>query len=152
MGTRRNIVVGANVADWIASVNKHCGPYPGAQGIGVEQDGQLLGGLAFCDYRGVSIQIHCASIGSRNWVTRKWLHDIFDYAFRQLGVKKIFGIISSGNAKVLKFGLDMGFAIECPIKDIFPDGDALVVYMTPEMCRWIDYERFPYEQAQLEAA
>lgn len=137
------IVVGQGVVEWIAQVNRHCGPYPNAVGIGVAKNGQLLGGFVFCNYRGVSVELHTASIGSKNWVTREWLHVVFDYAFRQMQVKKIFGIISAGNADVLKFGLKMGFEVETRIKDVFPNGDALVVCITPEMCRWINYERFP---------
>ena len=141
-GRNSVIVAGPGVVEWVAKINNHSGPYPAAVGIGVEKDGQLQGGFVFCEYRGVSVQLHTASTKSKNWVTRKWLHAVFDYAFRQLKVKKIFGIISAGNADVLRFGLKMGFKVETSIKDVFPNGDALVVYMTPDMCRWINYERF----------
>ena len=143
LSTRRHIVAGSFVVDWIAKTNGHCGTYSGAVGIGVAKNGHLLGGIAFCDYRGVSIQIHTASTKSKTWVTREWLHVMFDYAFRQLKVKKIFGIISAGNDDVLRFGLKMGFKIETRIADVFANGDALVIYITPAMCKWLDYGRFP---------
>ena len=141
-GRHSLIVQGQPVVEWVARVNKHAG-FLNAQGIGIERDGVLVGGVVFCDYQKVSVQIHVASDQTRQWVTRKWLHVIFDYAFRQLGVSKIIGIVPAGNTEAVNFDMRVGFVEETRIKDVYPEGDAIVLEMTRGMCRWIDYERFP---------
>ena len=62
---------------------------------------------------------------------------IFDYAFNQLGCKKVFGQVPEHNAKALEIDLKLGFKIVARIDDVFPEGACLVLAMSPEDCRWL---------------
>jgi hypothetical protein len=62
----------------------------------VTPEGNILGGAIFRNYTGVggSVNMHVASFG-KGWMTRMLIFMAFDYAYNQLGVKKIFGNIPS---------------------------------------------------------
>jgi RimJ/RimL family protein N-acetyltransferase len=98
---------------------------------------ELLGGVIYTEYTGTSIKIHVASF-SKRWISRDGLWLVFDYAFNQLGVKKIIGVIRLSNLKAFDFNQHLGFNVETRIRDVFPDGDAVVMGMYRAQCRWLD--------------
>lgn len=99
-------------------------------------DGRLRGGVIFNGYTGASINLHAWG-DDPNWADRDMLWITFDYPFRQLGCRKVFGQIPANNAHALEFDLKLGFKIEARIKDVFPDEDLIVVSMAREDCRWL---------------
>lgn len=145
MGVRGDslIVIGPGVVEYVERVNGRTDPYSGhSVGIGIEKEGKLIGGIVLHEYNGNNFFIHVASDHPKRWVTREWLHVIFSYAFDQCKVKRITGIVTEANKTALDFDLDVGFEIEARLKDAHPTGDMLVIKMTRENCKWIDYERF----------
>lgn len=137
------IVIGPGVVEYVERVNKRRDPYGGDPvGIGIERDGKIIGGVVFHEYNGSNFFIHVASDHPGRWVNREWLHVIFSYAFDRCKVKRITGIVTEANAKALNFDLDVGFEIEARLKDAHPTGDMLVIKLTRDTCKWIDYERF----------
>lgn len=104
--------------------------------IGRVEDGRLLGGVIYNDYTGASISIHVASFDP-NWIDRAMLWVTFDYPFNQLKVNKLFGQVPASNAQALAFDLHVGFKIEARIKDVFPDGDLILVSMYRDDCKWL---------------
>jgi RimJ/RimL family protein N-acetyltransferase len=96
-----------------------------------------LGGVIYTEYTGCSIKMHVASFNTR-WISRDGLWLVFDYAFNQLGVKKIIGMQRSSNLKAFDFAQHLGFTVETRIRDVFPDGDAVVMGMYRAQCRWLD--------------
>ncbi len=111
--------------------------YPGSgQAIGLERDGKLIAGVLYDNCNGKSVQMHVASDGSRRWMTKEYLHICFDYPFRQLGVRKIIGLVDSENSDALRFDLALGFVVEHVVKDAGRYGDQVILSMTPEQCRW----------------
>jgi len=102
------------------------------------EKGVVLGGVIFTDYHGEggSVQIHCAGF-TPHWLSRDLLFYIFDYAFTALKVKKVVGIVNSKNARAVRLNTHIGFKPEACIKDIFPDGAALVMTMRPDRCRYL---------------
>ena len=85
---------------------------------------------------GGSIQVHIA-ISNPKYVTRQAISAVFEYAFLQLGVKKVIGVVNSTNRAALTFDLRLGFEIEAVIEDAYDMGDMYILSMTPEQCRWI---------------
>lgn len=96
----------------------------------------LMGGAVYEEFTGKSVKMHTAGFLPR-WVTRDLLWACFDYPFTQLGVTKVIGIVSSSNAKALAFDKHLGFKEEAVISDVYPDGNAIVMGMYREDCRWL---------------
>jgi RimJ/RimL family protein N-acetyltransferase len=151
MGDRGHslIVAGPGVVEYVERVNGRKDPYSGYPvGIGIEKEGKLIGGIVFHEFNGSNFYIHVASDHPKRWVTREWLHSVFSYAFDVCKAKRITGIVPESNQVALNFDLSVGFEIEARLKDAHPKGDMLVIKMTRETCKWIDYERFPKPAAR----
>jgi RimJ/RimL family protein N-acetyltransferase len=99
---------------------------------------KLLGGVIFTDYTGEggSIKAHVAGVHP-NWLTRDFLWVLFDYPFNQLKANKIIGVVRSSNLKALEFDKRLCFTEEARIRDVFPDGDAIVLGMYRDNCPWL---------------
>jgi RimJ/RimL family protein N-acetyltransferase len=105
--------------------------------IGWEKNGALVAGVVFDLYNGASICMHVASDGSKRWLTREFRRFCFRYAFEQLKVKKVIGIVPSTNEDALKFDANLGFIEEHRITDAHPEGDLVLLSMTKQQCRWL---------------
>lgn len=96
-----------------------------------------LGGVVFTGYLYGSLCMHMAGSGGP-WATADFLWMVYDYAFVQLGVRKVIGLVAADNALALKIDLKMGFQYETRITDMTADGqDLLVLSMRRENCRWL---------------
>jgi hypothetical protein len=104
----------------------------------ITPEGNVLGGAIFRNYTGTggSVNIHVASFG-KGWITRMLVFMTFDYAFNQLGVKKIFGNIPMKNVAALKFARDAGFNVETIVPDVFPGDDMVVMSLYRDECRFL---------------
>lgn len=131
------IVTGDEVVKWITERSE--GTFiPGLNpGIGIARNGQIVGGVCFDGYNGANINMHVASDGSRHWMNREFLWFVFYYPFRQLGVKRITGVVPSCNMTARSFDEKIGFELETTLKDAHPHGDLLIYKMTPDKCRWL---------------
>lgn len=87
-------------------------------------------------YTKASICIHSRCDDPRH-VSRKFYWAIFDYPFNVLKVKRLTGIVCSSNKAAQRVDEHLGFEKEAVIKDYFPDGDAIIYIMRPEMCRFL---------------
>lgn len=121
-------------------------------GIGLEQDGELIAVVLFDGYNGASICMHVAAVPGAHWMTREYLYFCFAYPFRQLGVKKILGLVGSGNLPARRFDEHLGFVLEATLKDAHPDGDLLVYGMHLEACRWLNVKRIAHGKERTAAA
>ena len=103
-------------------------------------DGRLLGGVLFQNYRKRSIELHVQGF-EPGWFS-KWLcWAVFDYPFNQLGVEKLIGFVASNNLEALAFDLKIGFVVETAITDVVEGGGFIVVSMTRPQCRWLRLPR-----------
>jgi RimJ/RimL family protein N-acetyltransferase len=98
--------------------------------------GELLGGVIFTDYTRASITVHMAGF-MKNWANRDLIWCVFHYAFNQLGVGKVFGQVPASNEESMRNTLKLGFSVETRVKDVFVDGDLVVVSMYRDQCRWL---------------
>lgn len=130
------IVIGEEVCRWVADKTDDT-YYPNSGvGIGIEKEGRITAGVLFNGYCGQSIQIHVAKEPDA-YINREWLFVLFDYAFRQLKVNKIIGIVDSTNTVALRFDKHIGFVQEHVIKGAGKYGDMHILTMTRDQCRFL---------------
>lgn len=97
---------------------------------------ELYGGIVYNGFTGASIQMHMAGF-RKNWCNTDMLWVGFHYPFEQLGVKKLFGQVPLKNKLALKIDLKLGFRQEAIIKDVYPEGDMILLSMYKADCRWL---------------
>jgi hypothetical protein len=124
------------IGPWVfKQIGKPWGP-EGREAIGLVRGTEVLGGVVFEDYTGVCIQAHIA-LSSARVPCRKLLSAAAGYAFNQMGVQKILGVVRSTNLPALKMDMRIGFKPEAVIKGVFEDGDMVIMSMTREDCSFI---------------
>jgi RimJ/RimL family protein N-acetyltransferase len=104
--------------------------------IGMERDGELIAGVVFDHFSGRSIAMHVAATAP-HWMTREYARACFGYAFGQLRVTKVIGLVDSTNAQARRFDEHLGFELEATVKDAGERGDLLIYSMTPDKCRFL---------------
>jgi len=122
------------LAEWIGRKTNGIYSPATARFIGLEFDGKLSAVTAYTDYNGSSVQMHVA-IDHR--INKEYTRFCFGYAFNQLGVKKVIGLVESNNHKALRFDKHLGFVEEYVVKDAGREGDIHILSMTREQCRFI---------------
>lgn len=110
----------------------------GQKGIGVERDGELIGGVIYDDYNGSNIWMHVAGTDGIRWATKSFVQAVFRYPFIQLGCKRISGWVEQSNEKARKLDEHLGFKREAILKGAAQDGGDVFIYcMTREDCRFL---------------
>lgn len=108
----------------------------GAKCIGLESQGELIGGCMYDSWNGASICIHVAGEG-RRWLDRNFLFHAFYYPFVHLGAKVLIGTVPEGNLDARRFDENLGFQLHTKIPDGHPTGALFVYLMRREDCRWL---------------
>lgn len=107
------------------------------QCIAREVDGVLTGGVIFSYYSpGGSVNLHMAGF-ARRWASQTMIWMIFDYAFAQLKVKKVFAQVPTKNTTALAINRKLGFKDEALIPDVFADDDLALLSMRIDDCPWV---------------
>lgn len=101
------------------------------------KDGRVMGGTIYQGYTGRSIEMHVASFDGR-WLSKSLLFVAFGYPFLQLGCSKVIGRVNENNKRALEFDLKVGFIEEARIRDVYPEGDLLILTMRRDQCRWLN--------------
>ena len=112
----------------------------GREVVGLVRDGEPLAGIVFEDNTGVCMTCHIA-IAHEHVPLRKLLVAAADYAYNQSGVHKLIGMVRSTNLPALKFDIRIGFKPEAILKDVYPDGDLVVLSMTRDDCKFVPRPR-----------
>lgn len=103
-------------------------------------NGQILGGIAACEYLGQTMTMHMAGEG-KHWCSRELLWITFDYVFNQVGITKAVGPVRSDNEATLAIDLRGGWFLEAVVKDVYAPGVHMVILsMTRETCPWLNYQ------------
>lgn len=101
------------------------------------RDGRILGGVVYQNYTRASIEMHVAGLAP-SWLSRSLLFVAFGYPFLQLGCLKVIGRVAAHNKRALEFDLKLGFNEEARIRDVYPEGDLLILTMRRDECRWLN--------------
>jgi len=134
------LIVGDGVIDWVAKRTNEYGRFGGGTAIGWQKDGEIVAGVVYCEWNGINVVCHIASDGSKKWLTKRYLHTIFDYPYNQLNCKRITVVVGEGNLASLNFARKLGFTLEARLSQAHPTGDLLILKLFKQDCRWIAYE------------
>lgn len=127
----------ARIADWVATrTGCDAHTWAGYVCFGLERDGELRVGVVFEGFTGTNANIHVAA-ASAHAFTRAFFDVVFGYAFNQLKLKRLTGLVASRNHAALKFDRHLGFEVDAVLKDGCEDGDVVVLVMRPETCRFL---------------
>lgn len=105
--------------------------------IGMERDGELIGGVVYDQYNGPNIFAHIAGKPGTRWLTRAFLYAMFSYPFDQLGVARITGPVASDNEAAIRLDKHLGFTHEATLSGAAPAGDLLLFVMWRKDCRFL---------------
>ena len=111
----------------------------GRTSVGLVHEGEVLAGVVFEDFTGVSVFAHSA-VKHPHVPLRKFLVAVFYYAFVDLGVDKLIGMVPSYNERALKTNLRLGFHAEAVIEGVFPHGDLFIMVMNRRDCKLLPAE------------
>jgi hypothetical protein len=127
----------ARIADWVATrTGCDAHTWAGYVCFGLERNGELRVGVVFEGFTGTSANIHVAAVNAHAF-TREFFEVVFGYAFNQLKLKRLTGLVAANNDRALKFDRHLGFENETVLKDGCEDGDVIVLVMRPETCRFL---------------
>jgi RimJ/RimL family protein N-acetyltransferase len=112
------------------------------------RDGELLGGILYTQFTGVSCTVHLAGLRAR-WGNRALVWIGMDYPFRQLGLERIIGFVPQHNTAARRLNEHLGFKEVARIPGVYPGGRArLVLSLEREDCRILDWPRPTFTVAQ----
>jgi len=115
---------------------------PGSTAIGLEEDNELIAGVAFNMYTKASICMHVAAMPDKRWMTKDFLWRSFAYPFIQLGCNRVTGLVREDNFVAQKFDEHLGFKREGLLRRACTDGQNMILYgMLREECRWLEIKK-----------
>lgn len=139
----------ARVMQFVAEGCNEGKPFQEYSAIGLEKNGEIVGGVVYDYHTGPSIFAHIASDKTRQWMTPAYLAAIFRYPFLQLGCQRLTVFVREDNADSLQFVANLGFQKEGEIRRACIDGKSLIVLgMLRDECRFLDGK---YHAALLES-
>jgi RimJ/RimL family protein N-acetyltransferase len=123
------------VAQWVES-RVGFGLGRPATAIGLQRQGKIIAGVMYTHYseRG-SISAHIA--GEGHWCSRRFLHTIFYYPFRQLKVRRITCYVESRHYKSRALCEHLGFTLESLMERATATDDVLIYRLFNEDCKWV---------------
>jgi L-amino acid N-acyltransferase YncA len=115
--------------------------------VAVHREGSIRGGVVYTGFMGASIMLHMAGTEG-NWATRDFLWMVFDYAFNQLGCRKLMGAVAARNARAIHVDLRLGFRLEARLTGMLPDPDEdlFILTMDRAACRWLTIKPKIYQR------
>jgi len=128
------------VGQWVAEQVEQTASWGDFYAMGAEQDGELIAGVVFNNFNEANATVHIAVKKSGRYLIELLRHCAL-YAFSTCGLKRLTGLVESGNKKALKLDYHMGFEHEFTMKHAGTDGqDIEVLVLWPENFRYRDYE------------
>lgn len=124
------------VADWVAGRVTQRVAWEGYNAFGVEQNGELIAGVVVHQINGANAFCHIA-IDKPSKTLFSLFFVVADYSFRQLGLKRLTGLVPTNEPHVIAFDKKLGFEEEFVMKDAAPEADLMVLVMTADNCRWL---------------
>lgn len=108
-----------------------------AIGLGLTgADGRIVCGVVFNNRMNHDVHIHLAS--ERGGFSRRFLRAIADYAYNQLGVRRMTVCIRASNQASVSVTKRVGFVFEGCQRAAYPNGeDKLLFGMLREECPWL---------------
>ena len=132
-------VTGEQRLEYFQFVAHHLGgvfePSPYSKVIAnLTNDGQIAAAVVY-DITRCDAQMSVASDGSRRWITKQFLRDVFLYPFVQLGLQRVTVMARESNHAALAMNLRLGFVPEGRLRKYFGDEDGILLGMLRSECR-----------------
>ena len=129
------------IGAWVAKQTGQTAAWGDFYAMGAENDGgETVAGIVCNNYNGANATAHIA-IAKPGKYMHELLRHFCQYAFVQCGLKRITGMVSSAQPKVIAFDRHLGFEDEFVMKDASPDGDMHILVMWAHKCPWLDARR-----------
>ena len=97
--------------------------------------------VGFNAFLGKTAQIHVCMAEGYHFTPREMLEATFDFAFNNLKLEMLFGIVNSNNKAALKYDLHLGFEEASRFAGMHDDGgDIVVLCMLKEDCKYLQKE------------
>jgi hypothetical protein len=93
-------------------------------------DGKIIAVVGYEGFTGTACRMHMA--GEGRWITREYIQRAFNYPFKTLGLKMVFGIVPSGNKAALAIDFKWGFTEILYVPGAHPDGGLHFLQLTRE--------------------
>lgn len=117
---------GPGVVEWVES-QLQAEYAANAVGIGWRRRGRFVAGLVFEGYNGANIFVHIAKLRGEPMPV-DLIAAMFDYPFRQLGLRRISAMIADSNKQSKRFAKKLGGRLEGMLPEALPDGGTLCVF------------------------
>lgn len=125
----------AYVGTWVALQTGQTGDWGSFNAFGIEVNDALVAGVVINNINGANATVHIAIARPS-----KLLHQLFavvcDYAFNQLGLLRLTGMVPTDEPKTIAFDKKIGFEEEFVMKDGAPGADMQFLVMWHDKCRW----------------
>lgn len=124
------------IGNWVAAQTGQVTEWGDFYAMGVMCGPEVLAGIVFNNMNGANATCHIAVKRSGKHLI-KLLQAAYDYAFNQCKLKRLTGMVPTSEPKTIAFDKHLGWEYEFTMKDAHPDGDMVVLKMTPESAkRW----------------
>lgn len=127
----------ARVFDFVYARN----PIPataGMYGIGLEHDGELVGGVIYERINACNAWAHVALDDMKGIGVPEFIAALFAYPFVQLKLNRLSGYVEASNKKVRAMSDRIGFKQEAVLQGAAHDGGDILIYvMHREDCRYV---------------
>lgn len=114
---------------------------PDAKALGRERDGELVAVVVYDGFTSTDCNIHLASDGSKQWMTKEFLLTAFAYPFIQLNYRRATGLVKATDTATLAVNEHFGWKREGLHRMAADDGgDIISMGMLRSECRFIPQE------------
>ena len=124
------------VAYWVGQQVGQTVPWEGFNAFGVESEGEIVAGVVINNINKSNAYCHIA-ITKPSKTVFKLFRVLADYAFRQLGLKRLTGVVPTDRPDVIKFDKKLGFEEEFVMKAAADDADMMFLVIWADKCRWL---------------
>jgi RimJ/RimL family protein N-acetyltransferase len=101
----------------------------------LDQTGKILGVVIFSRFTTGNCEITVASVDPR-FISKRFAFAVAAYPFLQLDCRRVTAFIAVENAKSLSLAQRLGFRIEGTARDWFPTGDAHILGLLRQDCKF----------------
>ena len=135
----------AAVAEWVTRRIEHIDQFGPYVAIGVADGDKPIAGAVFNEWQPKfnTMEISVAADSPR-WAQRGIIRGLLSYPFEQQGVRKLWSIVVSSNARALRFNKGVGFKQEAILSRHFGRDHAIITRMFVQ-----DYHRL-YGKGQVD--
>ena len=124
------------VADWVAGQVGQRVPWEGFNAFGVELNDEIVAGVVIHQINGANAFCHIAIDKPVKRIYEMFMV-VCDYSFRQLGLKRLTGLVPANEEHIVKFDMRLGFEIEFIMKDAAVGADLVGLVMWADKCPWL---------------